>query len=193
MTNQMNRIKTMTIAALLCAVGILIPMYFPKIIIGPASFTLASHVPIFIAMFISPTVAISVAIITTFGFFIAGFPLVIVLRALTHLLFAALGSYLLKKKGTLLNNVKTAFLYSFGISLLHALAEVVVVTFFFFGGKVSEAFLESGYVKSVLLMIGVGGLIHSMVDLSIAVFVWMPLQQVLSIPANLKIRRNYAK
>lgn len=193
MTNQMNRIKTMTIAALLCAVGILIPMYFPKIIIGPASFTLASHVPIFIAMFISPTVAISVAIITTFGFFIAGFPLVIVLRALTHLLFAALGSYLLKRKGTLLNNMKTAILYSFGISLLHALAEVVVVTFFFFGGKVSEAFLESGYVKSVLLMIGVGGLIHSMVDLSIAVFVWMPLQQVLSIPANLKIRRNYAK
>ena len=39
-----------------------------KIVIGPASFTLASHVPLFVAMFFSPGMAIAVALGTTFGF-----------------------------------------------------------------------------------------------------------------------------
>lgn len=193
MTNQMNKVKTMTIAALLCAVGILIPMTFPKIQIGPASFTLASHVPIYIAMFISPTVAVSVAVITGFGFLFAGFIPVIVLRAFSHLIFVLIGSYLLKKNGTLLNNFKTASLYYLGISFIHAIAEVIVVSFFYFGGKVSAAYLENGYVLSVLVLVGFGGLIHSMVDLSIATFVWKPIQQVVSIPASVKIRSKYAK
>lgn len=193
MTNQMNKVKTMTIAALLCAVGILIPMTFPKIQFGPASFTLASHVPIFIAMFISPTVAVSVTFITAFGFLIAGFIPVIVLRAFSHLIFVMLGSYLLRKNGTLLNNFKTASLYSLGISFIHALAEVFVVSLFFFTGNVSAEYLENGYVFSVLVAVGLGGLIHSMVDLSIAAFVWKPVQQVISIPASVKMRSKYAK
>ncbi len=193
MTNQINKVKTMTIAALLCAVGILIPMYFPKIQLGPASFTLASHVPIYIAMFISPVVALSVAVITGFGFLFAGFIPVIVLRAFSHLIFVAVGSYLLKKNGAMLNNTKTAALFSLGISLLHALAEVFVVSYFYFGGNIAEAYLENGYVTSVLLLVGVGGLVHSMVDLSIAAFVWKPIQQVVSIPASVKIRTKFAK
>jgi niacin transporter len=57
--NNNNKVKTMTIAALLSAIGIIIPMFSPiKLVIEPASFTFASHVPIFIAMFISPVVAI---------------------------------------------------------------------------------------------------------------------------------------
>ncbi len=191
--NQINKVKTMTIAALLCAVGILIPMYFPKIQIGPASFTLASHVPIFIAMFISPVVAISVAIVTGFGFLLAGFPLIIVLRAFSHLIFVAFGSYLLKKNGNIMNNFKTAALYSFGISIIHALAEVFVVSYFYFGGNVSAAILENGYAVSVLLLVGVGGLIHSMLDLSIATFVWKPIQQVINIPSSVRIRTKFTK
>ncbi len=188
MTTQMNKVKTMTMAALLCAIGIMIPMYFPKIVIGPASFTLASHVPIFIAMFISPTVAISVATITGFGFLIAGFIPIIVARAFTHLIFAALGAFVLKKKGTMLSSFKTATLYSLIISVIHALPEVFVVSYFYFGNRMSAATYESGYVVSVLLLIGLGGLVHSMVDFSIAAFVWKPLQQVISIPASVKIK-----
>ena len=45
-------------------------MVMPRITIGPASFTLASHVPVFIAMFISPVVAIAVSLGTGFGFLI---------------------------------------------------------------------------------------------------------------------------
>ncbi len=50
-----KRIQEMTFAALLTAIAILIPSIMPiKLIIPPASYTLGSHVPIFLAMFISP-------------------------------------------------------------------------------------------------------------------------------------------
>lgn len=65
-----NRVRQLTISALLIAMGILIPMVMPKIVIGPASFTLASHVPLMIAMFFSPGMAVAVALGTAFGFFV---------------------------------------------------------------------------------------------------------------------------
>ena len=64
-----KKIKNMVTAGMLCAIGILIPMVSPiKITLDPASFTLASHVPVFMAMFISPVVGIFVAVGTTLGF-----------------------------------------------------------------------------------------------------------------------------
>ena len=85
MREKETKLISMVIAALLCAIGIVIPMFAPKIILEPASFTLASHVPIFIALFISPPVALAVSVGTTLGFFFAGFPIVVVLRAVrTH-------------------------------------------------------------------------------------------------------------
>ena len=53
-TNTFN----LALTGMLIAVGIVIPLFSPvKIILEPASFTLASHVAIFIAMFISPAMA----------------------------------------------------------------------------------------------------------------------------------------
>ena len=66
-----NSVRTLTISALLIGMGVIIPMVMPKIMIPPASFTLASHVPLFIALFFSPGVAIAVALGTTFGFFLS--------------------------------------------------------------------------------------------------------------------------
>lgn len=81
----------LALAGMLIAIGIVIPMFSPiKIIIEPASFTLASHVPVFIAMFISPMMAAAVALGTTLGFLLGGFPLTVVLRALTHVIFATI-------------------------------------------------------------------------------------------------------
>lgn len=90
-----NSVKHLTISALLIGLGILIPMVMPKIVIGPASFTLASHVPVFIAMFFSP-VALAVVLGTTFGFFISTTP-IIALRAFSHLIFALIGASYLQK------------------------------------------------------------------------------------------------
>lgn len=181
------KIKTMTIAGLLCAIGIIIPMFAPKIVIEPASFTLASHVPVIIAMFISPTVAISVSLLTSLGFLISGFPIVIVLRALTHLLFASIGAFMIKKNNNILLSPKSAVIYSFIIAIIHAIAEVAVVTFYYWGGSMA-AYEEKGYLVSVLGLVGLGTIIHSMVDFGIAVVVWKPLQQIISIPANARIR-----
>ena len=77
--NTHKKIQTLSIAALLIAVGTVIPLFMPKIIIGPMSFTLASHVAVMIALFISPAVAIAVSLGTTLGFMIAGFPFVVVM------------------------------------------------------------------------------------------------------------------
>lgn len=86
-----------TLTALLTALAIVIPMVMPaKIIIPPASYTLASHVPIFLAMFISPLMALIVILGSTFGFLVAGYPIVIVLRALSHLCFGLVGALYLK-------------------------------------------------------------------------------------------------
>lgn len=191
MTNTNRyKVKIMTISALLCALGILIPMTFPSIRMEPASYTLASHVPVFIAMFISPTVAAFVAIVSTLGFFVAGFPIVIVLRALTHLIFSLIGAFILKKKNNLLLSFRNTALFSFVISLIHGAAEVAVVTYFYQISGMSEGYYEKGYLISVILLVGIGTLVHSMIDFSIAVFVWKPLQQILTIPANAKIKNN---
>ena len=59
-----KRIQEMTFAALLTAIAILIPSIMPiKLIIPPASYTLGSHVPIFLAMFISPWVTAFVILV----------------------------------------------------------------------------------------------------------------------------------
>ena len=180
----------MTIAALLSAIGIFLPMYSPvKFILEPASFTLASHVPIFIAMFISPVIAVFVALITALGFLMAGiFPIVVVFRALTHVIFAFVGAYILMKKSHILLSWKTAVPFVFFISLLHAVAEVLVSTIFYFNGQST-----ANYLIVVVGLVGVGTLVHSTVDFIIASIVWVPLQKVISIPANAKIRLRTAK
>lgn len=185
------KIKTMTLAGLLCAIGIIIPIFAPKIVLEPASFTLASHVPVFIAMFISPSVSISVALLTSLGFLVSGTPIIIVLRALTHVIFAALGSYMLKKNNNILLSAKSAGMFSFLIALLHAAAEVVVVTYYYWGGSMT-AYEEKGYLVSVLGLVGLGTIIHSMIDFGIAVIIWNPLQKIITIPANAKVKTRAA-
>lgn len=185
---QTQSIQTMTIAALLCAVGIVIPMTFPKIWVGPASFTLASHVPIFLAMFISPGVAAAVTLGTTLGFFLSGLPLVITLRALSHIVFILIGALMLKKHPAEMTFSAGSLLFGLFLGVIHAASEVVVVTFFFFGGRLSSATYSSGYVTSVLLLVGLGGLVHSMVDFGISVAAWKPISRAIRIPVNARAK-----
>ena len=85
--NPQKKTQFMTFTAILTAIAILIPLVMPfKIVIPPASYTLGSHVAIFIAMFLSPWMAIFVIIASSLGFLMAGYPIVIVLRAFSHIL-----------------------------------------------------------------------------------------------------------
>ena len=180
----------MVIAAMLSAVGIIIPMYSPlKILIEPASFTLASHVPIIVAMFISPIAAVFVSLVTALGFFLAGiFPPVVVFRALTHVIFAFVGAYILKKNNKILLSFKSAVPFVLFISLIHAVCEVAISTIFYFSGQST-----ANYTVVVIGLVGLGTVVHSSVDFIIASLIWVPLQHVVSVPTNAKIRLTAAK
>jgi len=175
-------------SGLLIAIGLVIPMFSPvKIVLEPASFTLASHMAIFVAMFISPTMAVSVALGTTIGFFLGGFPIVIVLRAATHVVFTLVGAlYLHKLSKKKLSAVKLR-VFSLCIAAIHALGELVVVSIFYFGGNLGSAQLEKGFIISVLLLVGLGTVIHSMVDFELARIVVIPLKKQKNLMGYFKI------
>ncbi|EFK78350.1 hypothetical protein HMPREF0347_5461 [Enterococcus faecalis TUSoD Ef11] len=184
-----NSVKRLTISALLIAMGIIIPMVMPRITIGPASFTLASHVPVFIAMFISPVVAIAVSLGTGFGFFLSATP-IIALRALSHLIFAVIGAVILQKHPEILINKEGEFtllngklqLFNVGIGVIHSAAELVVVSVFYTMGNLPGTYYTAGFMYSIFLLMGVGGLIHSLVDFSIAYFLASTLSKHVDIP-----------
>ncbi|EOW1949129.1 hypothetical protein ACNZ63_001918 [Enterococcus hirae] len=188
-------VRSLTISALLIAMGVIIPMVMPKIMIPPASFTLASHVPIFIAMFFSLGIAITVALGTTFGFFLTT-PVIIALRALSHLIFAVIGSwYLQKKPEIVLKNGQFTLAnwrfqsFNFVIGIIHSIAEMLVVSVFFFVGNMPETYYSEGYFYTVFILMGIGGLIHSLVDYNIAYFVAGTLSKYFDIPVFTKAKQ----
>lgn len=170
-----NTLK-LTITALLTAIAIVIPMVMPiRVLIEPASFTLASHVPIFLAMFLSPGIAVAVALGSAVGFLLASFPIVIVLRALSHVLFAYLGAkYLVGRRKEVLTSPVKSTIFSFIIGCVHGLAEMMIVSLFFFGFIPGSGYSE-GFFYAVFLLVGVGTIVHSMVDFLISQFVWTSL------------------
>lgn len=168
-------VQRMTASALLIALGIVIPMFMPGFRLEPASFTLMSHVPVFVAMMISPGTAAMVAIGTTIGFFFSATP-IIALRAASHLVFALLGAFYLQKHPEIFTSLPRIHLFSLFIALIHSACELVVVTAFYFGGSMGPGFYEAGFVRSVLLIMGIGSVVHSVVDFEVALVV----QRVLS-------------
>ena len=185
-----SSMMTLTVSALLCAVGIVIPMFSPlKIILEPASFTLGSHVALFLAMFISVPVAVCVSLVTTVGFFLGGFPLVVALRALSQIVFVVIGSIYLQKKRETLRHPVSCTVFGLAMAVIHAVMEVIVVTFFYTAGSnMSQLYYEQGYFLSVMVLVGFGTVVHSMVDYGIALAVWKPVQKVAGyMPVNAKI------
>ena len=184
-----NSTHQITISALLIAMGVIIPMVMPKIVIGPASFTLASHVPLFIAMFFSPSVAVAVALGTAFGFFINGLPFIIGLRALSHLVFAVVGSTYLQKHPEIVLEPKKFQVYNFILALIHAFFELLVVAIFLFGGQLQ---VDGNVFYFFFVLMGVGGIVHSMIDYNIAFFVVRSLNRGFAIPIFRKAKEEVA-
>lgn len=174
-----NKIQKMCIAALLCAVGILIPVISPvKINLGAMSFTLASHVALFLAMFISPAVAAVVCIGTTMGFFIAGFPLVVVARAASQIVFVLIGAYLLRKYPNKFSSPLSLGVLAVSTGVIHAAFEVLVVFGFTFMGVP----LKGDVIPFLFGLVGVGTFAHSIVDFIIALLIWAPCSKIIKIP-----------
>jgi niacin transporter len=180
----------MVISALLCAIGLIIPMFFPRLTIPPMTFTLASHVPIMLAIFINPAVAVIVNIATTIGFFFTANNIVVSMRALSHLGFVIVASLILKKKPDMLQKLSTSFILCAVIALVHAFFETLVVTLFYFGGALPETWHMNSFLYSVILLVGVGTIAHSTVDYTISVVVWKALERIVKIPVVASLRKK---
>ncbi|GFH40416.1 ECF transporter S component [Lactococcus insecticola] len=174
MTKSRKRLTTLTTAAILTALAIIIPQVMPKIVIPPASFTLASHVPIMIGMLISPAVAVTVALGSTFGFLISGLPIEITFRALTHVIFAFFGATFLARHRDYTRGIKFQ-LFNLIIALIHTLCEVVMVY-----GLLTTGFshLDGRHLGSLLLILGFGGFVQSLIDFNIAMFLVRAIHKV---------------
>lgn len=178
MSQSKRKIQMMSITAMLIALGVLIPMYSPvKIILEPMSFTLGSHIAIMIAMFVSPLSALGVALGTTAGFYLAGFTLPVVLRALTHVIWAYAGALYLKKHPDLFRSPAKTFVFNLAAALVHALLEVLIVMPLYIGYDASQLF----YLLFVL--VGIGSVVHSTVDFVLSLAVWKAVTASASIRA----------
>lgn len=174
MNQSQKALKTIVLAGILTAIGIIIPLFSPiKITIDPASFTLASHVAIFIGMFVSPVVGISVTLGTTLGFLLAGFPISVVMRALSHLVFVTVGGFLLKKKPGTLESIPKTIAFAALISIIHGICEVLISIPFYVAGPATQSFFIA-----IILLVGVGTFVHSMIDFLLAYIIWQPLKKL---------------
>ncbi len=166
-------VKDMVITALLIAFGIIIPTMFSglRVYIPPFSATLTAHVPVFVAMFISPMSAIFTAIGTTVGFIFAGLDPAVTARAFSHIIFAIVGAFMIKKGFSIvLTGIVTMF--------LHAVFEALVsLLFLSVGWSVSNGnmFYIAFYVT------GIGTLIHHIIDYIIAVILVKALSKTKAI------------
>ncbi len=169
--------KDLVITALLIAIGIIIPIYFGflRVILPPAfTATLMAHVPIFIAMFISPFAALLTAIGTTIGFAFAGLDPVVTARAGSHIVFALVGAFMIKKNFSLLSVGATT-------AILHALFEAITVYLFLSLGW-SAAKEGSSYSSIAFYTTGIGTIIHDLIDYVIACIIGSALAKAKLIP-----------
>ncbi len=98
LTKKNDYIKHIVIAGVLTAFSLIIPLLpFKLPLPQPFSVTFAAHVPTLLAMFFSPWVAVCTVIGSTVGFLISVGPIVAI-RAASHIIFALVGAFMLKKE-----------------------------------------------------------------------------------------------
>ncbi len=161
-TRVSKSIKSLTIAGLLTALAIVVPLFMPKLPVPqPFSVTPASHLAVILAMFVSPFTVICTVIGSTIAFFAILGP-VVAMRALSHIIFALLGYYMIKKRYNL-------FLTLAITAILHGLSEAIVVSIFgFFGMADSTLYFVWGVTGGITVL-------HHCFDFGIAMIVYKAL------------------
>ena len=180
-----HKTKELVLTALLIAIGIIIPVYFGflRVILPPAfTATLMSHVPIFIAMFISPWSALFTALGTTLGFAFAGLSPVVTARAASHIIFALIGAYMIKKRCSLANT-------GIVVTVIHALCEALTVYLFIKFGLMAAP-EGSSIINASFYVVGIGTFIHSAIDYSIACLIGAALAKAHIIPTLTSVWMN---
>jgi len=151
---QLNKTRQLALGAILAAIAVIIPLAFGflRVIIPPFTATLASHVPVMLAIFAGPVVALAAGLGSTLGFFLT-MPLVVAARAAIHIIWGVLGAFLY------LRGMKpwAALLV---VLPVHALGEALVVLPF--GWTLGQA----GVV------VGVGTALHHLFDMGLTLLIF---------------------
>ena len=75
--------------------------------------------------------AACVVIGSTLGFFVAGFPIVIVMRAASHIIFALMGAYYIKHHPGVLTGALSFATFNLVCAIVHAIGEVLACLLFY--------------------------------------------------------------
>lgn len=147
----MKNTRKIVLTGLLIAIAIVIPVScgFLRVIIGPFTATIGSHIPMFISMLISPKIAAIVGLGSGIGFLFAGLPIYVTLRALMHIPVGIIGAKVVEKGGSL----KSAMIRT---SLIHGVLEGLVIIPFGFN------------MYEVIVVTIVGTIIHHFADSGIS-------------------------
>ncbi len=151
--------KRLTLVALLTSLAIVIPFaVFFKVVVPPFSATLGSHVPMFISMLLGPEAAVMVGLGSALGFFLTLGP-IIGARAAMHIIVGIVGARLIRKG---MSFPKVAAI----TAPIHGLLEMLVVI----------PFVDFDVYK-ILVITGIGTVLHHAVDAFIAYVVVNILQK----------------
>lgn len=144
--------RELALGGLFTAFALLIPLTFGpylRIIIGPFSATLASHVPLFLGALVSPMAAATVGAASAFGFLVTMGP-VVAARALSHIVVGFVAASMVKKG-------QPFYLALLAVLPIHAGLEALVVVPFGFD------------LYNMGVVVGVGTALHHLMDSLIAI------------------------
>ena len=153
--------KDISVAAMLTALALLIPMIMPfKLVLEPVfSATFAAHVPGILAMFVGPFAVVGTALGSAVGFGLT-INIWVAMRAFVHMFFGLWGCQLLKKNYNI-------FLVILLTGLMHAGSEMLV-------GLISLPFVVTpakGILFYILVTVGLGTFIHHCIDFAISLVI----------------------
>lgn len=156
----MKNTTAIAYGAILTALSIMIPLTFGGVLgiyLPPFSATLASHVPLMLGMLISPGIAAAIGLGSAVGFFVKLANPVIAARAAMHIVVGFTGASLIRRGSPF-------WLALLVTAPLHGLLEALIVIPFGFD------LYRAGVV------VGVGTVLHHLVDSGIALAVYSLLQ-----------------
>lgn len=155
--------KNLTMTALLTSIAIIIPFAgFLRVYLFPFTATLGAHVPMFISMLLGPKFAIVVGLGSFLGFTLS-VDIIVGIRALMHVIVGYVGAKLFAKKISYRNAAIIT-------APLHGILEALVVL-------IAIPFTDSKFdLFNILIITGVGTVLHHLVDATISYFVAKPLQ-----------------
>lgn len=150
-----KKTKEIVFAAILTAISILITYSPVKLQLPFFTLTLGSHTPTMLAMLISPWVSVMTVIGSCIGFLMtipAPNSVIVVARAITHLMFALIGCKMIK------DNKINIYLVILITGVLHALTEGIAVFF------ITPLILPDQAILAATLIALSGTFVHHILD-----------------------------